>query len=182
MLILTFWDSDAQIMYRTRYTTAIMAELTPSSIFPTVNVEYLPARFQNSFIAMRGGMGFEPSSSFTASGVMFPASVTYNILFNNLRKRIFNRVYNKCKSAPSKIATEIFGEIGLGNQFSTYANTTTLNRSMAIIGVRQQVIFDIPPRPRVVFVRANLTPMVYTNKGFGNIEFQKGGVSVGMSF
>jgi hypothetical protein len=180
VFICAYMNTSAQIMYRTRYTTALMAEVTPSSVFPTLNIEYLPVRYQTSFISLRGGMGYEPNGN--SSGVMFPTSVSYNFLFNNLRKRIFNRVYNKCKSAPSKIASEIFGEVGAGNLFSTYSNTTTVNRVMGIIGIRQQVIFDIPPKPRVVYVRVAFTPTYYTNKSLQKIEIQKGGISAGISF
>ncbi len=181
VLLFTLSEAPAQIMYRTRYTTAMMVEMSPSNSFlPTLNVEYLPVRYQTSFISLRGGMGYEPNGN--VSGVMFPTSVSYNLLFNNLRKRIFNRVYVKCKSAPSKISSEFFGEIGLGNQFSTYNDTSTLNRLMGIIGVRQQVIFDIPPKPRVVFIRAVLTPLYYTNKTHQSFNFQSGGLSMGVSF
>jgi hypothetical protein len=43
--------NQAQIMYRTRYRTAIMAESFAISPLGSINVEYLPVRWQNSFLS-----------------------------------------------------------------------------------------------------------------------------------
>lgn len=57
-----------------------------------------------------------------------------------------------------------------------YRSADTRTYSFAILGLRQQVIFDIPPHPRVVFLRANVTPSYVE----GKYEL-RGGVSLGVS-
>lgn len=175
--------SQAQIMYRTRYRTAIMVESFAISPLGSINVEYLPVRWQNSFLALRTGIGFLPGGQATAvgqvangGGVSVPTSVTYNYLINNLRKGINKRVSVKCKSAPSKIAAEWFVELGAGATPIAYRSADTRTYAFGIFGIRQQVIFDIPPHPRVVFLRANVTPSYV----LGNYEL-RGGISLGVS-
>ncbi|CAH0997562.1 hypothetical protein EMA8858_03696 [Emticicia aquatica] len=170
-------------MYRTRYRTAIMAETFAISPLGSINVEYLPIRWQHAFLALRGGFGFMPGGSNTGpgniangGGVSVPTSVTYNYLINNLRKGINKRVTVRCKSAPSKIASEWFTEIGAGHTLAAYRSADTRSFVFGILGLRQQVIFDIPPHPRVVFLRLNVTP----SYSVGKYEL-RGGVSLGVS-
>ncbi|RYU96512.1 hypothetical protein [Emticicia agri] len=169
-------------MYRTRYTSALMVETFASSPIISINYEYLPVRWRTSFMSLRGGIGFLPGGGVNefninnGGGASFPVTATYNLLLNNLRKRIFNRVYVKCKSAPSRIASELFGETGLGYTFGAYPNGDIRHNSYFILGIRQQVIFDIPPHPRVLFLRANVTP----SYSLGVFEL-RGGVSLGVS-
>lgn len=169
-------------MYRTRYKSAVMVEGFATSPIFSINYEYLPVRWRTSFLSLRGGVGFLPgggTSSFSVNngaGASFPIAVTYDFVLNNLRKRIFNRVYVRCKSAPSKIASEFFGEAGLGYTFGTYPNGDMRHNSYFIVGIRQQVIFDIPPHPRVIFLRANVTPSYALG-----VFALRGGVSLGIS-
>lgn len=170
-------------MYRTRYRTAIMAESFAISPLGSINVEYLPVRWQNSFLSIRGGIGFIPGGKDTGAGqvangggVSVPVSMTYNYLINNLRKGIYRRVSVKCKSAPSKIAAEWFVEAGAGATPVAYRSADIRTYSFAILGLRQQVIFDIPPHPRVIFLRANVTPSYVE----GKYEL-RGGLSLGVS-
>ncbi len=181
--LLIFERAESQIMYRTRYRTAIMAESFAISPLGSINVEYLPVRWQNSFLAIRMGLGFLPGGSPTGvgevangGGISLPVSMTYNYLINNLRKGINKRVTVKCKSAPSKIAAEWFLEAGAGVTPVAYRSAETRAYTFGIIGLRQHVIFDIPPHPRVVFLRVNLTPSYY----IGKFEM-RGGVSLGVS-
>lgn len=183
ILITLLETTNAQIMYRTRYRTAIMAESFAISPLGSINVEYLPVRWQNSFLALRTGIGFLPGGKSTGigqvangGGISVPTSVTYNYLINNLRKGINKRVSVKCKSAPSKIAAEWFVELGAGITPVAYRSAETRSYSFGILGLRQQVIFDIPPHPRVVFLRVNVTP----SYSFGKYEL-RGGVSLGVS-
>lgn len=183
ILITLFETTNAQIMYRTRYRTAIMAESFAISPLGSINVEYLPVRWQNSFLALRTGIGFLPGGQSTGvgqvangGGVSIPTSVTYNYLINNLRKGINKRVSVRCKSAPSKIAAEWFVEMGTGLTPVAYRSAETRSYIFGILGLRQQVIFDIPPHPRVVFLRVNVTPS-YSS---GKYEL-RGGVSLGVS-
>jgi hypothetical protein len=182
-ILLFFENSQSQIMYRTRYKSAIMVETFAISPIGSINYEYLPFRWKNSFLSTRIGLGFLPGGKETdagsvtnGGGVSIPTSVTYNYLLNNLRKGINKRVSVKCKSAPSKIAAEWFGEIGGGYTLAAYRTTETRNFAFGIIGLRQQVIFDIPPHPRVVFLRLNVTP----SYSLGKYEL-RGGVSLGVS-
>lgn len=175
--------NQAQIMYRTRYRTAIMAESFAISPLGSINVEYLPVRWQNSFLALRTGLGFLPGGQSTGvgevangGGISVPTSVTYNYLINNLRKGINKRVSVKCKSAPSKIAAEWFVEAGAGVTPIAYRSADTRTYTFGILGIRQQVIFDIPPHPRVIFLRANVTPSYVV----GKYEL-RGGLSLGVS-
>jgi hypothetical protein len=175
--------SSAQIMYRTRYRTAIMAESFAISPLGSINIEYLPVRWQNSFLALRTGIGFLSGGRSTGTGqvtngggVSLPTSVTYNYLINNLRRGINKRVAVKCKSAPSKIAAEWFVELGAGITPVAYRSAETRSYSFGILGLRQQVIFDIPPHPRVVFLRVNVTP----SYSIGKYEL-RGGLSLGVS-
>ncbi|GAB3522896.1 hypothetical protein [Emticicia fontis] len=169
-------------MYRTRYTSAIMVETFASSPIISINYEYLPVRWRTSFMSLRGGIGYLPGGGVNeinirnGGGASFPVTATYNFLFNNLRKRIMNRVYVKCKSAPSRIASELFGETGLGYTFGAYPNGDIRHNGYFILGLRQQVVFDIPPHPRVLFLRANVTP----SYGLGVFEL-RGGISLGVS-
>lgn len=183
VLLILFETTNAQIMYRTRYRTAIMAESFAISPLGSINVEYLPVRWKNSFMAMRTGIGFLPGGQATGvgevangGGISVPTSVTYNYLINNLRKGINKRVSVKCKSAPSKIAAEWFVELGAGATPIAYRSADTRTYTFGILGLRQQVIFDIPPHPRVVFLRANVTPSYVE----GKYEL-RGGLSLGVS-
>lgn len=160
-----------------------MVESFAISPLGSINVEYLPVRWQNSFLAIRTGFGFLPGgksvgggTSANGAGISIPTSVTYNYLINNLRKGINKRVAVKCKSAPSKIASEWFVEMGAGFTPVVYRSAEARSYSFAIFGLRQQVIFDIPPHPRVVFLRVNFTP----SYSFGKYEL-RGGLSLGVS-
>lgn len=178
-----FETSQAQIMYRTRYRTAIMAESFAISPLGSINVEYLPVRWKNSFLALRTGFGFLPGGRSTGignvangGGIAVPTSVTYNYLINNIRRGINKRVAVKCKSAPSRVAAEWFVELGAGTTPVAYRSAETRNYSFGILGLREQVIFDIPSHPRVVFFRINVTP----SYSIGKYEL-RGGLSLGVS-
>ena len=174
--------ANAQIMYRTRYRTAIMVESFAISPLGSINVEYLPIRWKTSFLALRTGFGFLPGGKSVGTapaiggGISVPTSVTYNYLINNLRRGINKRVSLRCQSAPSKIASEFFVEMGAGFTPIAYRGSETRSYSFGIIGLRQQVVFDGPPRPRVVFIRVNFTP----SYSFGKFEL-RGGLGLGVS-
>jgi hypothetical protein len=182
-LLIFFEHSHSQIMYRTRYKTAIMAETFAISPIGSINIEHLPFRWHNSFLSTRVGLGFLPGGQETdvgsvtnGGGISIPMSVTYNYLLNNLRRGMNKRVSVKCKSAPSKIAAEWFVEGGAGYTIAAYRTTETRSFTFAIIGLRQQIVFDIPPHPRVVFLRLNVTP----SYSIGKYEL-RGGISLGVS-
>ncbi len=183
IVIITLVETaNAQIMYRTRYRTAIMVESFAISPLGSINVEYLPIRWKTSFLALRTGFGFLPggksvgTAATNGGGISVPTSVTYNYLINNLRRGINKRVALRCQSAPSKIASEFFIEMGAGFTPIAYRGSETRSYSFGIIGLRQQVVFDVPPRPRVVFIRVNFTP----SYSFGKFEL-RGGLGLGVS-
>lgn len=183
ILFVTTEICSAQIMYRTRYVGAIMFETFGISPIASVNYEVLPIRWRNSFVSTRVGLGIVPGGKSTttafvtnAGGFSLPASLTYNLLFNNLRKGIYRRVYKRCKSAPSRVAAETFGEIGGGYAMTASRTSEIRHYNFGILGLRQQVVFDIPPHPRVLYVRGAVTPAYVENKW----EL-RGGLGLGIS-
>lgn len=172
-------------MYRTRYTHALSVE--SYGISPNVSLNYESAilRFQSSFISTRVGVGYTFGSldSDNTSGISFPVGVTMNKTANNFRKKVMNRVSNKCQAAPAKLATETFLEFGLGYTYVHYPASFDRNYFWGILGLRQQLIIDIPPKPRVLFLKIHLTPQYYR----GEIDFVSlrvgggGGVRAGLS-
>jgi hypothetical protein len=166
--------SEAQILYKTRYRKAIFAETFATSPIFSVNYEYLPFRWQRAFLSTRIGIGYVPGA--TDQGVSFPVAVTYNFLANNLRGKVFRRVNNRCNPNPPRIENETFIEAGAGYTFVAYSRGETRNFSFGIIGLRTQVVFNIPPHPRTVFLRLVFTPAYVIG------EFEpRGGVGLGVS-
>lgn len=178
-----------QLMYRTRYTHALVAESYGISPNLSVNYEAAFLRFRSSFVAARAGIGytFANFNSDNSAGISFPMGVTVNKTANNFRRKVMNRVSNKCQAAPPKLATETFLEFGAGYTFVHYPSSADRNYFWGIIGLRQQLIIDIPPKPRVLFLKVHLTPQYYE----GQIDFislrlrggggVRGGVSLGAS-
>jgi hypothetical protein len=162
-------------MYKTWYKKAVYVETFATSPIFSVNYEYLPFRWRRSFLSSRIGVGFIPGS--TDQGISIPLSVTYNFLPGNLKGKIFKRVYTRCNPQPPKVEGETFVEAGAGYTFVTYVGKETRNFYFGIIGLRTQVIFNIPPKPRVLFLRVMFTPS-YNNEG----SFEpRGGLSIGVS-
>lgn len=186
-ILLFFLNSTlyAQLMYRTRYTFALVVESYGISPNVSLNYELAFLRLQSSFLTARVGAGyvFQSQESNNSSGISVPIALTMNKTANNFRKKMMNRVSNKCQAAPAKVATETFFEFGAGYSFVHYPQSTDRNYLWGIVGVRQQVVIDIPPKSRILFLKLHLTPQYYQ----GNIDFISlrlgggGGIRAGIS-
>ncbi len=183
-LTLTFGISVGQISYRTKYRNAVYLETFAISPVVSFNYEHSTQVNSKSFLSFRTGLGYVPGArdrvnkKFVDSGISLPVSTTYNFVFNNLKKRIYRRVSTKCKAAPSKISAEWFGEIGGGFSYINNSISPDKNYFWGIVGLRQQVVFDIPPKPRVVFLRLQYTPRYYKVTG-PTKDFQYNPISFG---
>lgn len=182
-----FWHiSDAQIMYRSRYTSAFLLEGFGISPIASVNYERAPLRYHKYFIAGRVGVGILPAKAGNGGGISIPVGASCNWLVNNLEKGIYRRVMNKCRTKPSKTGTETFLESGVGYARIIYPSEQR-NYYNVLVGVRTNFFFDSPPKVNVFYARITLNPRV-TRKGLlfyektleGGQNFY-GGVSVGMS-
>ena len=164
LLLLLPMHGMAQIWYRTRYKTAIFGETFAVSPIVSLNMEHAVNRQKRSYTAIRYGLGFVPgaknkdSFGWKDNGVSLPLSLTENFLVNNLKRRVKQRVSLKCKATPSKISVEWFGEVGLAYTPVFYGISEPRHQVSGIIGVRQQVVFDIPPKPKVLFLKFQYTP------------------------
>lgn len=141
-----------------------------------------------SFTALRAGAGIVPGaltiSGIKNGGFSFPLSVTENININNLKRRVKYRVSMRCRATPSKIAVEWFGEMGLTYTPVLYFNSPARHYFFGNIGIRQQIVIDVPPRPKVIFLKVQYTPKYYD----GNLSLfldkntsSIAGVSIGYS-
>ncbi len=180
-------------MYRTRYKTAILTEMFGISPIASINYEIAPLRYQRNFFTSRVGVGYIPGSKNPPKGIpsdygfSFPVGITYNYLVNNLKKGIKKRVMNKCKTKPPKVDFEWFLETGAGCSFAFYQKSSPRQYYYGIIGLRQQMVIDIPPKPKVIYLRVTINPQYFNHKvriitplSNGGYAFS-GGVSLGFS-
>ncbi|UBM57977.1 hypothetical protein LAG90_14305 [Marinilongibacter aquaticus] len=151
----------AQIMYRSRYKSALLLEGFGLSPIMSVNYEAVPLRYHKSYISGRVGLGYMPASLGNGAGISFPVGVSYNFMLNNL-KAIRSRMMNKCKSMPAKVAMEYFVEMGPGYSHVIYPSTNT-NRNYfnALLALKGQMFIDIPPKLRVITFKVSVNPRVY---------------------
>ncbi len=193
ILLSAVLQSTAQFMYRTRYKSALQAEVFGISPIMSINYEAAPIRFERNFLAAKVGVGYIPGTSNPApgmpadAGISFPVGVSYNYLLNNLKKGVFKRVMNKCKTKPPKFAVEYFAEAGAGASFAFYSISDPRQYYYAVFGFRQQMVIDIPPKPKVIYLRATINPQYFDNRfriisktGSGGYAFN-GGISLGFS-
>jgi hypothetical protein len=157
----------AQISYRTRFKTAVVGEVFATSPVVSLNVEHALNRQMKSFVILRYGLGFVPGArkptglGWQDNGVSVPVSISQNFLINNLKKRLKYRVSLRCKSMPSKISIEWFGEAGVGYTPLFYSISEPRHSFAGIVGLRQQMVIDIPPKPKVIFLKVLYTPKYY---------------------
>lgn len=171
LFLIAFYGSAAgQIMYKTRYKSAILLEGFGQSPIVSANYEVAPLRYKNGFWTGRIGVGFvpgikNPPPGFgSGAGFSIPVGASYNFLLNNLKKDLTRRVMNKCKTMPAKYDIEWFLEAGGGYTFVKYKTATDRSFLFSMFGVRSQLVINIPPKPRVVFIRATINPVYYNNK------------------
>ncbi|MBK9935436.1 MAG: hypothetical protein IPP61_05935 [Cytophagaceae bacterium] len=157
--------SSGQISYRTRYKKALTVEVFGVSPIASINYEKAFNRKMKSFNTFRVGAGLVPGSmswiGLKDGGLSLPIAVTQNVNLNNLKKRVKHRVSLRCKATPSKVSVEWFGEFGLSYTPVLYANEVPRNYIFGIVGLRQQIVIDIPPKPKVIFLKIQYTPKYY---------------------
>lgn len=177
-----------QISYRTRYKTAMSFEVFGASPIASVNLEKAFNRRMKSFNTFKVGLGLVPGDMTLAglknSGLSVPLGFTQNVNLNNLKRRVKHRVSLRCKAAPSKISAEWFGELGVGYTPVFYTNADPRNYFFGIIGFRQQIVIDIPPKPKVIFLKFQYTPKYYEKHFSFIIDSQSSsmaGISLGFS-
>jgi hypothetical protein len=162
--------SFSQIGHKTHFKSALNIEILGNSPFASANYEHTFNDSFKSFSSVRAGIGFVAGSikpnvdGKHDSGVSFPLAFSHHILLNNLKKQFKYKLSSKCRPAPPRIMVESFGEFGLG--FTPVFTTVQEPRQFyfGIIGIRNQVVFNIPPKPKVVFLRLLYTPYFYKNK------------------
>jgi hypothetical protein len=185
----------SQISYQSRYKTAFYIEGLGMGPFFSVGLEHAPNRRMKSFTAYRGGVGilFGPKLTSSARDIGFtlPMSVTKTVVMNNLKKRVKLRVSLRCNAQPPKIATEWFSEMGMGYTPSFYTKTDIRHKFYGLVGFRQQLVINIPPRPKVFYLKVQYTPYFTTfnyttfGKAFKVLPSQEDivvGASLGFSF
>jgi hypothetical protein len=190
LLILMFPCSlQAQISYLSKYKSAIYVEGLGMGPFFSLGYEHAPVRKLKNFTAFRTGVGFIFESDFSLRnvGVTLPVSVTKSLVVNNLKKRVKHRVSLRCNAQPPKFATEWFSEFGMGYTPAFYSKTDIRHRVYGLIGLRQQIVINIPPRPKVYYLKVQYTPYYTYFNNKHNFEFLPkfdavvAGVSLGFS-
>jgi hypothetical protein len=162
-----------QIAYQSRYTSAFYIEGLGMGPFFSLGVEHAPKKRLKSFVAYRTGVGviLGPKKTIGARDIGFtlPMSITKTLVMNNLKKRVKMRVSLRCNAQPPKIATEWFSEVGLGYTPAYYNKNDIRHKFYGLVGFRQQLVINIPPRPKVFYVKVQYTPYftTFNYKGFG---------------
>lgn len=177
----------SQLMYRSRYKSAIVAEGFGLSPIMSVNYEIAPIRYHKSFATARLGFGYLPAGFGQGAGFSIPMGASYNILINNLKKGLTSRVMNKCKSKPPLFDLEYFLELGGGYARIIYPTSTNRNYFNLVAAFRTHLVIDIPPKPKVFQLKISVTPRVrrsglvfYEASPTGGQNFY-GGFSLGFS-
>lgn len=178
-----------QISYRTRYRKAITFNVFGASPIASVNYEKAFNRKMKSFNTFSMGAGLMPGSFskdfLRDTGLSLPIGLTQNFNLNNLKKRVKHRVSLRCKATPSKISAEWFGEAGLSYSPILYTNEPVRHYFFGVLGVRQQIVIDIPPKPKVIFLKFQYTPKYYDKQFtffFDSSLSSIAGISLGFSF
>ncbi len=184
-----------QITYQSKYKSAFYIEGLGMGPFFSAGIEHTPNTRLKSFVAYRAGVGvlLGPKQTLTSRDIGFtlPMSVTKTVVMNNLKKRVKMRVSLRCNAQPPKVATEWFSEFGLGYTPAFYNKNDIRHKIYGLVGLRQQLVINIPPRPKVFYLKVQYTPYFttfnYTNLGSGfkflpTSENVVVGASLGFSF
>ncbi len=180
-------SASGQLMYRSRYKSAILFEGFGISPIMSVNYEMAPLRYHKSFAAARIGIGYLPASNGNGAGLSFPFGASYNILANNLKKGIASRVNTKCKSKPPKFDLEYFVEMGGGYSWVVYPTGPDRNYFNVLMAIKAHLVIDTPPKPRVIQLKISVNPRIdktgltfYQASPLGGENFY-GGFAIGFS-
>lgn len=154
-------EASSQIAFRTRYKSAFYIEGLGTSPFFSIGLEHAPVRHMKDFTTMRIGVGGifgnTGATLLKDAALTIPMSVTKSYVVNNLKKRAKYRVSLRCKAVPPKVATEWFFEIG-GGYTPVISKADVRHRIYGIIALRQQLIIDIPPKPKVFYLKVQYNP------------------------
>lgn len=161
--------SFSQIMYRSRYTSALIVEGFGISPIMSVNYENAIVRRKKHFYTTRFGIGYLPARKGSPRGISVPVQASYVFMLPKLLQD-FIRPLN---TFPPRYKLETFVETGPGYSHIFYKND---NRGYinAFLGIRQQLLIDIPPKPTVIFARISVNPRI-NRKGLVFYERTEGG-------
>jgi hypothetical protein len=180
-------SASAQIMYRSRYKSAVLIEGFGISPIMSVNYEMAPLRYHKSFVAARIGLGYLPAGNGNGAGISFPMGASYNMLVNNLKKGIASRVANKCRAKPPKFDLEYFVEVGGGYSWVVYPTGPDRNYFNVLVALKTHLVINTPPKPRVIQLKISVNPRVdksgltfYETSSLGSENFY-GGFAIGFS-
>jgi hypothetical protein len=171
-VLLLFFSSNLSIFaqkgFKTRFDTGFSLEEGGISPGTSLNIEYVPQKYETGFLLIRFGAGFMSSEN---KGVSFPSSLTYNLW---LRKNL----NNECNPYPRKTYGEWFLEAGIGQTYAAYNDEQNTNKKYylsPILGIRRHIARN--GSSSIIFYKIQLTPRKISE----DWEFY-GGFSVGISF
>jgi hypothetical protein len=164
-IMLLIQSVSAQLMYRSRYKSAILVEGFGLSPIMSINYEMAPLRYHKSYVSGRIGLGYLPATRGNGAGISFPVGASYNMLINNLKKGISSRVMNKCRSKPPKFDLEYFVEVGAGYSWVVYPSGPDRNYFNVLAALKTQLLIDIPPKPKVIQLKISVNPRIDKDKG-----------------
>ncbi|MGR3811752.1 hypothetical protein [Jiulongibacter sp. NS-SX5] len=169
VLIVGTHEVCGQIMYRSRYNSAIMAEGFGISPIMSINYENAFIRNKKSFYTGRIGVGYLPAKRNSPRGVSIPVQMSYNFMLPKVLKDLVRPL----NTFPPRLKFETFIETGAGYSRVIYKED---NRGYAnlFLGIRPQLLIDIPPKPTVIFARISINPRV-NRKGLVFYERTDGG-------
>ena len=158
----------AQKNYKTRQEVAFSVEMWGISPETSLNIEYVPLQFKESFLSLRAGAGFMFMKN---RGVSFPISATYNLLLTRQNNQ-------ECNPFPRNTRGEWFLEMGIGQTLAAYYDEAVTDKKYylsPILGLRKQIARQ--GFSNIFFYKLQFTP----RKIADDWEFY-GGISVGSSF
>ncbi len=166
LILLFFYEYAAmgQNSYKTKYNQALFVEALGVSPFASFNFEQVLSPKDKSFWALRAGLGYVGGSQKPNvqgkydNGVSIPIGLGYNFLINNLKKNLKARMSAKCNPNPPRFAIETFGEIGLVNTTVITNVSEPKNFIFTTFGLRNQIIYGHPSKPKVLFIRIYYNP------------------------
>ncbi len=176
--------ASGQIMYRSRYKSAILAEGFGVSPIMSVNYEWAPVLLHQSFYTGRIGLGFLPARKGSGAGFSIPLQASYNFKLPKLVQDYIRSL----NTFPPRFKFETFIESGVGGARIVYPGQEQRNYYNLVLGLREQLLIDIPPKPRVIYARVTINPRIRrqglvfyeVTEGGGQNFF--GGVALGVSF
>ena len=170
-------------MYRSRYKNAFLVEGFGVSPIMSINYERAAIRLTNSFYSGRIGVGFLPAKRGSGAGFSIPVQASYNFKLPKLVQDYIRSL----NTFPPRFKFETFIESGVGGARIIYPEEQR-NYYNVFLGIREQLLIDIPPKPKVIYARISINPRVtrkglvfYETTDLGGQNFF-GGFALGFSF